>query len=88
MPDKAEMRLSNTSSSIWESASPNVRSADGKTDLLLGVSGLGTHVRKEGDVVKLEQSGVDIWLIGEDVNTSRRELFSVHHPSSTCLQLT
>lgn len=45
-----------------------------QTDLLLSVSGLSTHVRKQGDVVELEQSRVDIRLIREDIDTRGEEL--------------
>jgi hypothetical protein len=70
----AEIRLSNTSNSIW-----NQRGLQGcamffQTDLLLSVSGLSTHVRKQGDVVELEQSRVDIRLIREDIDTRGEEL--------------
>ena len=44
------------------------------TYLLLRVTGLSAHVREEGDVVKLEQSRVDIRLVCVDVDTCRREL--------------
>lgn len=47
-----------------------------QTYLLLRVSGLGTHVRQEGDLVVLDQTGVDIRFIGEDINTGREELSS------------
>jgi len=47
---------------------------DYSTYLLLRVTGLSAHVREEGDVVKLEQSRVDIRLVWVHVDTCRREL--------------
>jgi hypothetical protein len=50
------------------------------TDLALSASGLGTHVRQEGDVIHLDETLVDLGFVGEDVKTGRVELCggSVH----------
>ena len=44
------------------------------TYLVLGVLGLGTHVRQEGDVVHRDQSLVDLRFVREHVETGAGEL--------------
>lgn len=45
------------------------------TYLALSASGLSTHVRQEGDVVHLDETLIDLGLVGEDVKTGRVELY-------------
>jgi hypothetical protein len=42
--------------------------------LALRIAVLRTHMRKQGDIIELEEARVDLWFVREDVQTNRAEL--------------